>query len=91
MVDVLLPAASSRFQLDLVKAGIGDQYQAELGWPTSSSLDYKDPGFYAMFFRQNTNFTGSQIVDRAGRNRAHSKRWRGRRDERARTLLRSGR
>ena len=95
MVDVLLSGGeSSRFQLDLVKGKKSViQYSAELGWPTSSSLDYKDPGYYAMFLLHKPTFTGSQIVDQAQEEIARIQK-----DgvdpkelERARTLLRSER
>jgi zinc protease len=95
MVDVLLTGGeSSRFQLDLVKGKKSViQYQAELGWPTTSSLDYKDPGFYAMFFLHKPNFTGSQIVDHAQEeiSRIQTEGVGAKELDRARTLLRSER
>lgn len=67
MLDVLLTGGpSSRFQLDLVKGKESlIQYQAELGWPFTSSADYKDPGDYAMFLLYKPNFTAEQIVGQA--------------------------
>jgi zinc protease len=67
MLDVLLTGGeSSRFQLDLVKGKKSVlQYQAELGWPYASSMDYKNPGFYSMFLLHKPNFTADQIVDQA--------------------------
>jgi predicted Zn-dependent peptidase len=64
MLDVLFTGGpSSRFQLNLVKGKQSViQYQAELGWPFASSLDYKDPGDYCMFLLYKPNFTGDQIV-----------------------------
>jgi predicted Zn-dependent peptidase len=64
MLDVLFTGGpSSRFQLDLVKGKESViQYQAEMGWPFASSVDYKDPGDYAMFLLYKPNFTGDQIV-----------------------------
>jgi predicted Zn-dependent peptidase len=64
MIDVLFTAGpSSRFQLDLVKGKQSViQYQADLGWPFTNSVDYKDPADYAMFLLYKPNFTGDQIV-----------------------------
>ncbi|MBZ5592026.1 MAG: insulinase family protein [Acidobacteriia bacterium] len=64
MIDILLTGGpSSRFQLDLVKGKQSVvQYQAELGWPFCSSVDFRDPGDYAMFLLYKPNFTGDQIV-----------------------------
>src|SRR6266852_5848099 len=65
MLDVLFTGGpSSRFQLHLVKGKESViQYQAEMGWPFASSVDYKDPGDYAMFLLYKPNFTGDQIVE----------------------------
>jgi predicted Zn-dependent peptidase len=38
-------------------------YEAELGWPFASALDFRDPEPYAMFILYNPNFTAKQIVD----------------------------
>ena len=95
MVDVLLTGGeSSRFQLDLVKGKKSViQFSAEQGWPTSSSLDYKDPGFYAMFLLHNPTFTGSQIVDQVQEEiaRIQNEGVGTKELDRARTLLRSER
>jgi predicted Zn-dependent peptidase len=95
MIDVLFTAGpSSRFQLDLVKGKQSViQYQADLGWPFTSSVDYKDPSDYAMFLLYKPNFTGDQIVQQVQEEIAKIQN-----DgvdvkelERARTLLRSER
>ena len=64
MIDAILTGGdSSRFHLNLVK---GKQsvitYQANLGWPFASTLDYRDPEPYAMFLLHKPNFTAEQIV-----------------------------
>ena len=64
MIDAILTGGeSSRLQLDLVK---GKQsvirYEANLGWPFSSALDYRDPEPYAMFLLYKPNFTAEQLV-----------------------------
>ena len=65
MVDAILTAGdSSRIRQDLVKGKQSViQYEANLGWPFASSLDYRDPEPYAMFILHNPNFTAKQIVD----------------------------
>lgn len=65
MVDVLFTGGtSSRFQLNLVKGKQSIiQYQADLGFPFASPLDYKDPADYAMFLLYKPNFKADQIVD----------------------------
>jgi len=65
MVDAILTAGdSSRIRQDLVKGKKSViQYEANLGWPFASSLDFRDPEPYAMFILHNPNFTGKQIVD----------------------------
>jgi predicted Zn-dependent peptidase len=65
MIDAILTGGdSSRLRQDLVK---GKQsvisYEAELGWPFASALDFRDPEPYAMFILYNPNFTAKQIVD----------------------------
>ena len=95
MLDVLLTGGpSSRFQLDLVKGKESViQYQAELGWPFASSVDYKDPGDYAMFLLYKPNFTGDQIVEQVQEEIAkiQNEGVDAKELERARTLLRSER
>ena len=65
MVDVLFTGGpSSRFQLDLVRGKQSIiQYQADIGFPFTSPLDYKEPADYAMFLLYKPNFTSAQIVD----------------------------
>ncbi len=65
MIDAILTAGdSSRFRQDLVKGKQSViQYEANLGWPFASALDYRDPGPYAMFLLYKPNFTPKQIVD----------------------------
>ena len=38
------------------------QYEANLGWPFASTLDYRDPEPYALFLLYKPNFTYEQIV-----------------------------
>ena len=65
MVDAILTLGdSSRLRQDLVKGKQSVlQFEANLGWPFSSSLDYRDPAPYAMFVLYKPNFTAKQIVD----------------------------
>jgi predicted Zn-dependent peptidase len=65
MIDAILTAGdSARFRQDLVKGKQSViQYEANLGWPFASALDYRDPGAYSMFLLYKPNFTGKQIVD----------------------------
>jgi len=65
MIDAILTGGdSSRFRQDLMKGKQSViQYEANLGWPFASSLDYRDPGPYAMFLLYNPKFTGKQIVE----------------------------
>jgi predicted Zn-dependent peptidase len=67
MLDVLLTGGdSSRFQQNLVKGRQSViQYEANLGWPFASFVDYKDPGHYAMFLLYNPAFKGAQVVQHA--------------------------
>jgi zinc protease len=64
MLDALLTGGdSSRFRQNLIK---GKQsvlsYDADLGWPFSSSPDYKNPAMYAMSVMYNPKFTAQEIV-----------------------------
>jgi len=65
MIDAVLTGGdSSRFRQDLVKGKQSViEYEAEMGWPFASSLDYRDPEPYAMFLKYNPKFTGEQIVE----------------------------
>ena len=64
MIDAILTGGdSSRFHLNLVKGKQSViQYQANLGWPFASTIDYRDPEPYAMFLLYKPNFTSEQIV-----------------------------
>jgi len=64
MIDAILTGGdSSRLRLNLVKGKQSViQYEAEMGWPFASSLDYRDPEPYAMFLLYNSKFTGDQVV-----------------------------
>ena len=65
MIDAILTGGdSSRIRQDLVKGKQSViQYEANLGWPFASTLDFRDPEPYAMFILYNPNFTAKQIVD----------------------------
>jgi predicted Zn-dependent peptidase len=65
MIDAILTAGdSSRFRQDLVKGKKSViQFEANLGWPYASYLDFRDPEPYAMFLLYNPHFTPTQIVD----------------------------
>ena len=67
MIDALLTLGdSSRLRQDLVKGKQSViQYEANLGWPFASPLDYRDPEPYAMFLLYKPNFTADQIVAQA--------------------------
>ncbi|HUI76389.1 MAG TPA: pitrilysin family protein [Bryobacteraceae bacterium] len=64
MVDAVLTGGdSSRFRLDLVKGKKSViQYEANLGWPFASPVDYRDPEPYAIFLLYNPAFTADQMV-----------------------------
>jgi len=64
MVDAILTGGdSSRFRLDLVKGKKSViQYEANLGWPFASALDYRDPEPYAIFVLYNPAFAADQII-----------------------------
>jgi len=65
MIDAILTGGdSARFRLDLVKGKKSViQYEANLGWPFASALDYRDPEPYAIFILYNPMFTASQMID----------------------------
>ncbi len=67
MLDILLTAGdSSRFYQNLVKGRKSViQYEANLGWPFSGPVDYRDPGVYAMYFLYHPGFTGPEIAAQA--------------------------
>jgi zinc protease len=65
MIDAILTLGdSARLRQDLIK---GKQsiisYEANLGWPFASAIDYRDPGAYAFYIQYKPNFTADQIVD----------------------------
>ena len=64
MVDAILTGGdSSRFRLDLVKGKKSViQYEANLGWPFASPVDYRDPEPYGIFVVYNPSFQPDQIV-----------------------------
>jgi zinc protease len=64
MIDAILTLGdSARLRQDLIK---GKQsvvsYEANLGWPFASAIDYRDPEPYAFFIQYKPNFTAEQIV-----------------------------
>jgi predicted Zn-dependent peptidase len=65
MIDAILTLGdSSWFRQDLVKGKQSViQYEANLGWPFASSLDYRDPEDYGIFVLYNPAFKAPQIVD----------------------------
>ena len=65
MIDAILTGGdSSRLRLDLIKGKQSViQYEANLGWPFASALDFRDPEPYAMFLLYKPNYTAKQIVD----------------------------
>ena len=64
MIDAILTAGdSARIRQNLVKGKKSViQYEANLGWPFGSALDFRDPGPYAIFLLHNPAFKGEQIV-----------------------------
>jgi len=64
MIDAILTLGdSARLRQDLIKGKqsvIG--YEANLGWPFASTLDFRDPEPYALFLQYKPNFTPEQIV-----------------------------
>jgi len=64
LIDAILTAGdSSRFRQDLVKGKQSViEYDAELGFPSATSLDYRDPEPYAIFLLYNPKFSGADIV-----------------------------
>jgi predicted Zn-dependent peptidase len=65
MIDAILTLGdSARFRQNLVKGKQSViQYEANLGWPFASTLDYRDPEDYGIFILHNPSFKASQIVD----------------------------
>ena len=64
MIDAILTLGDSAWlRQNLVKGKQSViQYEANLGWPFASALDYRDPGPYGIFVLYKPNFTGEQIV-----------------------------
>jgi predicted Zn-dependent peptidase len=64
MIDAILTLGdSARLKQDLIKGKQSViQYEANLGWPFASALDYRDPQPYGIFVLYKPNFTGEQIV-----------------------------
>src|SRR3954453_16093180 len=64
MIDAILTLGDSAWlRQDLIKGKQSViQYEANLGWPFASTMDYRDPEAYAMFLLYKPNFTGEQIV-----------------------------
>jgi zinc protease len=64
MIDAILTLGdSARLRQDLIKGKQSViQYEANLGWPFASTLDYRDPEPYAIFLLYKPNFTAEQIV-----------------------------
>jgi zinc protease len=64
MIDAILTAGdSARIRQDLVKGKQSVvQYEANLGWPFASALDFRDPEPYAIFLLYNPRFKAADIV-----------------------------
>jgi predicted Zn-dependent peptidase len=64
MIDAILTAGdSARLRQNLVKGKKSIiQYEANLGWPFASTLDFRDPQPYAIFVLHNPAFKADQIV-----------------------------
>ena len=65
VIDAILTMGdSARIRQDLVKGKKSViQYEANLGWPFASELDYRDPGDYALFLLYNPKFQAQEIVN----------------------------
>jgi zinc protease len=64
MIDAILTLGdSARFRQDLVKGKQSViQYEANLGWPFASTIDYRDPEAYGIFLLYNPSFKADQVV-----------------------------
>jgi predicted Zn-dependent peptidase len=64
MIDAILTAGdSARIRQNLVKGKQSVvQYEANLGWPFASALDFRDPEPYAIFLLYNPKFKAADIV-----------------------------
>ena len=95
LIDVILTAGEScRLFQSLVKKNQSViQFEASLGWPFASSVDYREPGRYSLFLLHNPAVSASEIREQVEEEFAKLAR-EGVDDaelQRARTLLRSGR
>jgi zinc protease len=65
MIDAILTLGESAWmKQDLVKGKQSViQYEANLGWPFASALDYRDPEVYGVFVLHKPTFTGEQIIE----------------------------
>jgi zinc protease len=63
MADAIFTGGdSARFRMNLVKGKKSVvSYEANLGWPFASPLDFRDPEPYAMIVQYNPQFTAAQI------------------------------
>jgi predicted Zn-dependent peptidase len=64
MIDAILTAGeSARIRQNLVKGKQSVvQYEANLGWPFASAIDFRDPEPYAIFLLYNPRFKAADIV-----------------------------
>jgi predicted Zn-dependent peptidase len=64
MIDAILTLGdSARVRQNLVKGKQSViQYEANLGWPFASALDYRDPEAYGIFLLYNPAFKADQVV-----------------------------
>src|SRR5262245_5871677 len=64
MIDAILTLGdSARLRQNLVKGKKSIiQYEANLGWPFASTMDFRDPQPYAIFLLHNPAFKSDQIV-----------------------------
>jgi predicted Zn-dependent peptidase len=65
MLDALLTGGrGSRLDRELMNGRQSVlQIEANLGWPSSTPMDFKDPGYYAAMFIQRPTFTAPEVVD----------------------------
>lgn len=95
LIDVILTAGEScRLFQSLVKRNQSViQFEASLGWPFASSVDYREPGRYSLFLLHNPAVSAAKIREQVEEEFAKLARD-GVDDaelQRARTMLRSGR
>jgi predicted Zn-dependent peptidase len=65
MLDAVLTAGrGSKLQAELMQGRQSVlQIDENLGWPSASPADFKDPGYYAAILIHKTNFKAAEIVD----------------------------